>query len=190
MNAQSKLSTGRTELQHPVLGQLKCVYAYEVAQMWYAQYGIRLRPLPVAQTWELAKKLPLFGQPDALTVRVSSADWTKVLAGTHTEGDLSEGQVDAYEAFVRGLVSIEAQVAQGVFDHYHQCLEWTDYGHDDFKPVASPEPLLRQCHQWELQIGVQRGDSSSRFELLCRCPWDEEHGFCAEFRGGKLVALD
>ncbi|MGJ7503967.1 DUF6985 domain-containing protein [Variovorax sp. ZT5P49] len=189
MNTRAKVSTGKREFVHPVLGQLKCVYATEIHPQWYAQYGIRLRPLPVAQTWELANRLALFGQPDAITVRVSSADWAKVLEGTHEEGDLSEGQVDAYEAFVRELAAIEPQVALGVLEHYRECIEWTDYGHDNFKPVDSPEPLLQQCHQWELQIGPQR-DGPREFHLLCKCPWDGEHGFIAEFRDEKLMAPD
>ena len=177
------------ELWNPVLGRLNCVYAYDVDWMWLPRFGLSTKPNPIGEIWELAEKQPFLGSSKALAVWINSADWADVLAGKLKEGEFTQLQIDTYHSYLRAIATIESQVTQALFEHYHECIELIDYGHDDFKPVASVAPLLRQCDDWQLTLPWQ--DSGPRLlQISCRCPWENEHGFSAEFENEQLVRTE
>lgn len=175
-------------LQHPELGRLLCVYACDINPQFFPTFGLTAPPDPIGEIWELSRRLPFLGVSEALTVWIHSSDWADVLAGNRKEGEFAPLQIDAYLSFQREIASIEAQVSQAVFKHYHGCLERIDYGHADFKPVASVAPLILECDRWQLRMHWE--DSGPRqLHITARCPWDT-HGFSAYFENEQLVRLE
>jgi hypothetical protein len=171
----------------PVFGRLTCLDAYDVDPMWMPKFNLKTLPDPIGILWESQISLKLFGKKQRVQVIVTSADWAEVLGGKYPAGHITDAQRHAYQNALGQWADIDAQLATAVLKRYHHCIEYIDYGHHDFKPVANLEELLPTLSEPIIHVPWQE-TPPERVGFSCNCTWEDEHGFGARFDDGKLVA--
>lgn len=161
-----------TVITDPLFGRLRCTYSYEGIGEW----------------WEGETELVLGGTAQRFILTVESWDTADVLAGRRVADEFPEGTREAYRALMAGWAAIAAQVPPALLAMHRECLAEIDYSHTTYTPTPVDDPalLLPECSNWRITLRRQNGPAR-KFTISCDCPWEDGHGFHAEFVDGTTT---